>query len=178
MLIIICAVGGQCLPFHETTNVIYDDQEECLAYAHDKAERYPTNYPEGAGITGFNLMDMMGEPEAQADMMELIVAATAGSYVQAADGGWRPAEEVIRTELAELKPSQLEKHALELEGEEWEGTRHGTKAKEKLLADLKAVKESRAFPNTNKRNARVIEGLANKDLADLSFVLSFLYGGD
>ena len=38
MLIIICAVGGQCLPFHETTNVIYDDKEECLAYAHDKAE--------------------------------------------------------------------------------------------------------------------------------------------
>ena len=38
MLIIICAVGGQCLPFHETTNAIYDDKEECLAYAHDKAE--------------------------------------------------------------------------------------------------------------------------------------------
>ena len=38
MLIIICAVGGQCLPFHETTNMIYDDKEECLAFAHDKAE--------------------------------------------------------------------------------------------------------------------------------------------
>ena len=38
MLIIICAVGGQCLPFHETTNEIYSDKEECLALAQDKAE--------------------------------------------------------------------------------------------------------------------------------------------
>ena len=38
MLIIICAVGGQCLPFHETTNEVYKDQEECLALAQDKAE--------------------------------------------------------------------------------------------------------------------------------------------
>ena len=38
MLIIICAVGGQCLPFHEETNQIYSNQEECLALAEDKAE--------------------------------------------------------------------------------------------------------------------------------------------
>jgi|TARA_B100001778_G_scaffold8077_1_gene6531 hypothetical protein len=38
MLIIICAVGGQCLPFHEETNQVYKDQEECVALAQDKAE--------------------------------------------------------------------------------------------------------------------------------------------
>ena len=38
MIIIICAVGGNCLPFHEGTNTIYKQQDECLALAQDKAE--------------------------------------------------------------------------------------------------------------------------------------------
>ena len=31
-------IRDRCLPFHEETNQIYKDQEECLALAEDKAE--------------------------------------------------------------------------------------------------------------------------------------------
>ena len=43
---------------------------------------------------------------------------------------------------------------------------------------LHRMLSSGAFPNTFEKNSEVINGTDKKDLADLSFVLSFLYGGD
>jgi hypothetical protein len=43
---------------------------------------------------------------------------------------------------------------------------------------LEGLLKSGAFTNTANKNKNVVGGVDKKDLADLSFVLSFLYGGD